>query len=69
MSAIHEAFKRLFPEFSLRTSRWYVINQSTIRIIGKGNKNYIFTYNNDDEWCLGTLKKYKGDKKDGEVTR
>lgn len=57
-----EHFCIFFPIYSKSTEVWFINNQNSIRIrIPKLRSEFIFTYKNEKEWKLETLKNYKKD--------
>lgn len=57
-SKIYEIFRIKFPSLSEEAATYFPNGKGRIRIRLKNGKELIFTYMNDHEWCLESLKHY-----------
>ena len=55
---IYKEFKRLFPQYVETICQWYFIASNSIRIQADCDKYFVFTYNDEKDWCFETAVSY-----------
>lgn len=56
-SYIYEMFRSMFPDIASMATRWGRYDEAGIEI-RVGHKEYIFSWKDNDNWCLQTKKNY-----------
>lgn len=51
-------FKTCMPHQARLTTAWFPNGLNSIRVRFTNNEDFIFTYNNDKDWCYETVDSY-----------
>ena len=57
MHKLYDIFSKMFPELITQVVKWGPFNSGTIKLIMKNKQTLYFMFKNENEWCLGTMKK------------
>ena len=52
---VFEQFKKIFPQYTDRTEAWFPNGKHSIRIRLLTGHDFIFTYNNHEQWSFETV--------------
>ena len=56
---VWKIFKELFPFLREKVTEYFPTGRNAIRVrLGNPNNDYVFTYNDKNEWCFETVENY-----------
>lgn len=55
---VYLLFARKFPSLASEAKDWMQNGKNSVRIRLRNGREVIFTYNNDNDWCMETTKSF-----------
>lgn len=55
---VFELFKQTFPQYAVDVDTWFPNGKNSIRLRMKNRKEFVLTYNSQEDWRLETIDSY-----------